>query len=265
MVSIIHAGLVTLYLKAVDGRKGCWSVSSGLGQEQMLKGGRPSSTGSKVVKIPEFSKESRNTGVRVGATLVLTFVLNDTLANPRRQENSRNTNTKTSEVKGGVLSVMSQFSVGQAITGRNIDRREDVIGKTATLVEGKNKEGLVPLRSSAKGFVNALEETLTQADRRGRVHRVVTAAFRVDIGESRKAAACCVIKEVLDALDVGIDGSTGDGPVVENGIRVETGDGLSRLNITGSITRGVGVVDPGDVLLGQLLEDGLLWETTIVE
>jgi hypothetical protein len=40
---------------------------------------------------------------------------------------------------------------------------------------------------------------------------------------------------------------------------------LTRLEVTSSISRRVGVVDPGDVLLGQLLKDGLVRKTTIVE
>ena len=231
----------------------------------MLKGGRPSSTRSKIVKVPEFSKESRDTGVRVGATLVLTFVLNDTLTNPRRQQNGRDTNTETSEVKGGVLSVMSQFSVGQAIASRNIDRRSNVVSETATLIEGDDEESLVPLRSIAKSFVQSLDEVFAFADGRRRVHGLVAAAFGVDIGELGQSTVGSIGIEFAKELDVGVNGSAGDGPVVENGIRVETLGLLARLVNTVGVSGGVGVVDPGDVVLRQLLENGLLRKTTVIE
>ena len=65
-------------------------------------------------------------------------------------------------------------------------------------------------------------------------------------------------------LYVGVDRTAGPSPLVEERIRVEI-TLLARLDVTGSRARGVGVVDPSDVLLRQLLEDRLLRETTIVE
>ena len=94
---------------------------------------------------------------------------------------------------------------------------------------------------------------------------MVAAAFGVDIGELGQSTVGSIGIEFAKELDVGVNGSAGDGPVVENGIRVETLGLLARLVNTVGVSGGVGVVDPGDVLLGQLLEDGLLWETTIVE
>jgi hypothetical protein len=203
--------------------------------------------------------------VRVGAALVLAFVFNDTFTDPRRHQDGRDTDTKTSEVKGSVLSIVSHFSVGQAIASRNIDRRGNVISETATLVEGNDKESLVPLRSIAKSLVESFNEVLAFADWSRRVHRLVAAAFRVDVGKLRQSTLGSIGIEFAKELEVGVNGSAVNGPVVENRVRVETVGFLARLDNTVGVSGGVGVVDPGDVVLGQLLEDGLLRKTTIVE
>jgi hypothetical protein len=231
----------------------------------MLKCGRPGSTRSKVVKSPELSNESRDTRVRVGLTLVLTFVFNNTFANPVGHQDGRNTNTETSEVKSGILSVMSGFSVGQGITSRDIVRRSNVISETATLIEGKDEESLIPLRSTTESLIDTLDEVLTHADRRRRVHRLVAATFRVDVGKLRQVTTGSICIELAEELDISLIGSAGDGPVVEDSVGVETLCLLTRKVKTVGVSGRVGVVDPGNVVLRQLLENGLLRKTTPVE
>lgn len=67
------------------------------------------------------------------------------------------------------------------------------------------------------------------------------AALGIDVCELGEFAGLSVSEELGEGLDVSCGSAAGDCPIVEKGVR---GEG------------GVGVVYPGDVILGELLEDG---------
>lgn len=79
----------------------------------------------------------------------------------------------------------------------------------------------------------------------------VRAAFRVDPGELGQGACFCVAVELVDGADVGLAEAGHGGPAVEERVGEEAGR--------------VGVVDPADVVFGELLEDGALGEGRPVE
>jgi hypothetical protein len=193
----------------------------------------------------------------------------NTLTHPRRDQHGRNTNTETTEIKSGVLSISSLLSVSQFIASRNVSRRDDVIAKTATFVKGEDEQGLMPLRGASQSLIDTLDEVLTEGDRRRRMHRIEGAAFGVNVCELGKVSTLSIFVELRDTLNVGVNGATGPSPVVKKRVRVETTDGTSiellRSSVTFTIVSGVRVVDPGDIFLGQLLEDRLLSKTAIVE
>lgn len=74
--------------------------------------------------------------------------------------------------------------------------------------------------------------------------------LRIDPGELRQRPRLGVRKELCNGLHVGFRPPAGIRPLVEGGVRVETG---------------VVVVDPGDIGLVELLEDGALRKAKDVE
>lgn len=119
-----------------------------------------------------------------------------------------------------------------------------MIVEAAGLVEGDDEEHVVPLRGGANGVVDLLEENLSGGNRAGGVHGVgVKAAARgVDEGVLREFPEVGVLEKALKWPDVGLVHASGNGPVIELGIRVEVP------------VRAV-VVQPTDVLGGELFKE----------
>jgi hypothetical protein len=90
-----------------------------------------------------------------------------------------------------------------------------VVSKTSMLIECQNEERLIPLWWSAHGFVDALDEVLTQRDRGWGMEWLVGAAFGVYVCELREGAGCGVGIELVEGCNVGFVSAGGVGPVVE--------------------------------------------------
>lgn len=126
-----------------------------------------------------------------------------------------------------------------------------MVREPAVLVKGQDEESLVPLRGRAERLVDALDPALAHIDGRRRVEGHVRAAFRVDPGELGQGACFGVAVELVDGADIGLAETRHGGPAVEERVGEEAGR--------------VGVVDPADVMFGELLEDGTLGEGRPVE
>ena len=143
------------------------------------------------------------------------------------------------------------------------------------LVKDDNEKGVIPLRRSTNSLVDWFRPPFTQVDWAGRMHGIVTAALikktlilgysrklklrvfiiklahlRVYISELRKISICRIGEELGNRLDIGGDLVLCLGPGVELGIWIEAG---------------VIVIDPGDVILWELLENRPLRQPEIVE
>jgi len=220
-------------------------------RDQILESSGPGHARGENVQIPQLRQEREDGGVGVLARLADGLIHDNTLADPGRDQEGGYPRTETLEVERHRLAVRGVLGVGEVVTRGDVDGGGDVVGETAVLVEGQNEEGLVPLRGGAEGLVDALDEALPHGDGRRGVVGPVVAAFRVDVGEAGELAGLGVLVELGQGLDVGRGLAGRHGPVVEHGVGQKAGR--------------VGVVDPGDVLLGQLLEDGTLRESRDVE
>lgn len=117
-----------------------------------------------------------------------------------------------------------------------------MVVESTCLVEADEEKGLLPLRASADGVVDLLQENLAEGDVAGGVHGVgvQTAAGRVDVRQLGEETKVGVLVEVLERHNVAL-GVFG-GPVEEQGIGTE-----------GAV--GAVVVEPRDALLRGSLED----------
>jgi hypothetical protein len=208
---------------------------------------RPLNTRRERREIPQVPKspQDRCSTVRHSlATAVNTKLLNVSRGNPRRDDPGRQTASKTIKLEGILVLVRGSDGVSKVIRARR-KRRRDVVMETSSLIESDDEEGVLPLRSVADGIVHLLEEDFSIRDETGRVHGVSanTAARGVDVGELREAAEVGVLVELVEALHVLLGVAAGNGGGEVHGVAA-AGDG--------------GVVLPGDVLGGELLEDGVL-------
>ena len=117
-----------------------------------------------------------------------------------------------------------------------------MVEESTSLIEGEEKEGLVPLGAGTEGFVDLLNENLAEGDVAGGVHGVgvQAAAGRVDVGELGKETQVGILVEVLQRDDVVL--GVLRGPVEEQGVGQE-------------VAVSAVVVAPRDALLRSDLED----------
>jgi hypothetical protein len=123
-----------------------------------------------------------------------------------------------------------------------------VVVETTGLIKGKDKESILPLRTSTERLVDLLEESLTIRDQTTVVHGggANTTARWVKVGESWQDSTESIRVELGHGNSlVLIARCLGPGECLRIGTRA-----------TGSIP----VVEPGDVLLAQCLEDRHLGE-----
>ena len=173
--------------------------------------------------------------------VVLSLVLNHALSDPGRDEVRRHTHAETGKVESEVLAVLCGFGVGDVVGSGDVLGGWDVISEATVLVKGHDEESLIPLRGGAEGLVDALYEDLAVGRRARGMERLVGTAFGVDVREGGEGSRRGVFEELRLQLHVSEESTAGDGPGVKGGVSEE---------LRGS------VVDPGNVLFGELLEDG---------
>lgn len=229
--------------------------SAGLGADEVVKGGRVLDTRAQILQVPQVTEGLEDGGSTVRGRLagdgVSTVALNVTLGGVRREQPGGDTTTETVEAESVRAAIMRGLGVGLVI-GANGKRGSDVVEESTSLVEGDKEEGFLPLRASADGIVDLLQENLTEGDVAGGVHGVgvQAAAGGVNVGQLGEQAQVGVLVEVLDRDDVAL-GVFG-GPVEEHGIGKEG-------------TVGAVVVEPRDALLGGSLEDAGGWDGRGIE
>lgn len=101
-----------------------------------------------------------NRSMRILALSMSRFILHNSLLNPRRNQKRGDANTQTPEVEGDGFPIAREFGIGQVIAGRDTHGRGDMVGETTVLIEGKNEEGILPLRGRAEGLVDGFHERL---------------------------------------------------------------------------------------------------------
>lgn len=213
----------------------------------MIKRRRPLNTRRERLEIPQVSKrpqDRRGTVCHLLALAVDTELLNVPLRDPRGDDPRWQTASKTVKLEGVLILVRRGDGVSEVVRAR-CQRRRHVVVETSGLVKGDDEEGVLPLRAVTEGIVHLLEENLAVRNQASGVHRVCAnaTAGRVDVGELWEAAEVGVLVELVEGLHVRLGGAAGDGPVKVHGVTVA---GYRC------------IVLPGDVLRGQLLEDGVL-------
>lgn len=203
------------------------------------------------LEVPQVAQSAQNGGGRVRDDLaegVRALLLNISLADPGRDQEGRDTTTKTVERKRVALAARGGSSVGEVVRSRNQWRR-DVVMKATSLIESDNEEGILPLRGGTERFIDVLQKKFTGRDQAAGVHGVGanTAARGVDVCELSQLTSGSIGVKVGKWFDVGVVAAV-ICPVEEGGIRA-------------SATERVVVVLPGVASLVQLLEDGHLGVT----
>lgn len=157
------------------------------GLNKMLERRSPLDTRGKRLEVPEVAQSAEDGGRAVGhgaASSVGALLLDNALANPRRNKKSRNAATQTVELEGVVASGGHLLGVSKLVGARG-ERRRNMVMEATGLVEGQDKKSFVPLRAGAERLVDVLDERFAVGDETGGVHGVgadVTAG-RVDEGE----------------------------------------------------------------------------------
>jgi len=206
----------------------------------MLKSSTPRRSRTQCIQIPQVLQEFQDRSVRILSTIVDTLVLNNPLSNPWRDEKSGNTNTKTLEVEGDVLSILCSFGVENIVARGNVDGRGNMVSKSAVLVERQDEESRLPLRRVSDCFVNTLDEVLAESDWRRWVEGLVAAAFGVDVCELRESSCRSVCIELIKGSNVRLVFSSLQSPIVECRIGVKAQSWASSRVL---------VVHPGDSVL----------------
>lgn len=98
-----------------------WGIYPHIVSNEMLESRRVCYTWSQSIQSPQLVQGSQDAGVRVLATVVDSLVLDNSLANPRRNQQGRNTDAKTLEIERGVLAIIGQLRVGEVIAGWHVD------------------------------------------------------------------------------------------------------------------------------------------------
>lgn len=186
------------------------------------------------LKVPEVAKGAQNRRRRVRDRLAVgvgALLLNNALADPRRDKEGRDTAAETVKWEGIVIAI-GGLEGESKVVGAGGQRGRDVVVETTALVEGEEEEGVVPLRACVEGVVNGLDEGLPIRDEAGGVHGggADAAAGRVEVGELGEVALGGVVVEVRQGHDLVVVAGL-VGPVEEAGVRA-------------SATVGVDVVHP---------------------
>lgn len=188
---------------------------------KVFKRSRSFNTRSEWLKVPKIAQgaQNRRSRIRNGLSIrILTLLLNHSLTNPRRDQNSRDATTETVEGESVFLAVGRSLGVCEVI-GSNSERGRDVIVETTRLVEGEDEEGLVPLGRGTEGIVDVLDEDFAVGDQARWVHRVGAnaAAGWVDETEFGEGAIGGIGVEGCHGLGEAFV-AAGDGPVEEPGV-----------------------------------------------
>lgn len=228
--------------------QGLGKIVTGPPLNQVIKRRSMFNTGGEGLEVPEVAQRAQNGGGRVRDELAVSIkalLLNISLADPGRDQEGRDTTTKTVEREGVALAIGSGSSVGQVVRSGSQWWR-DVVVETTSLIESDDEEGVLPLRRGTERFVDILQKKFTGGDQAAGVHGVGanTAARGVDIGELGQLTGSSIGVEVGKGLNVVVVAAV-IGPVEEGGVRA-------------GATKRVVVVLPGVASLVQLLEDGHL-------
>jgi hypothetical protein len=122
-----------------------------------------------VPEIPEGAENGRGT-VRYGlAKAVDTELLNFTLGDPWRDEESRHAATKTVELVGILFAICRGLGIREVIGAGGKWGRNMVVEATG-LIEGKNEQSILPLWTSTERLIDFLEESLSIRDQTAIVH-----------------------------------------------------------------------------------------------
>jgi hypothetical protein len=149
----------------------------------MLEGGGVGNTRGEGVKTPQLIEKAEDGSMRVLSSIVGTLVLNETGADPWGNEKGRDSDTKTLEVEGSVLAIVSNLGVCDVVASWDTGWGRDVIAETSVLVKGQDEKGLLPLGTVADGLVDPLDEVLSEGDWGRWVEGIVAAALWVDVAE----------------------------------------------------------------------------------
>ena len=152
-------------------------------RDEMLKRRRVIHSRRKTIQAPKILQELKDRSMRVFSPIIASLLLDDALANPRRDQEGRDANPETLEVEGDILPVWCGLCIQDIVASGDIDGWGHVVAETAVLVEGQDEEGFFPLGGVADGFIDAFDEVLAQGDGRRWVEGLVGAAFRVDVCE----------------------------------------------------------------------------------
>lgn len=188
-----------------------------------------------------MGKELQDRSVGELARLAGGAVLNHSLADPGRYQNGGHANAQAIETEGGGFAIASRLGVAEGITRRDTLGRGDVVGEATVFIKGHDKESVLPLGGGTESLVDTLDEALAHVNWGWGVEGHVRAAFRVDPGKLRKGTGFGVVVELVQRLHMGFVLRGLSCPGIEHGVREEV--------------CGVGVVDPGDACLRELLED----------
>ena len=172
----------------------------------MVEGGRPLHTRSEGLKVPKITESAESRRGTVGdrvAEGVDAELLNGPLGNPGRDEEGRNTATKTVEFIGVVEAIGCLLSIGKIIRTRSKWRRNMVV-IPARLVKGEDKESVFPLRAGTERFIDLAEKRLAVRYQTAIVHRCSanTTAGRVEVGEGGQVSSQSIGVELRHRNDL---------------------------------------------------------------
>ena len=131
-----------------------------------------------------------------------------------------------------------------------------MVSEATMFVEGEDEKRFFPLWGVTYRLVDTLDEVLSQGDWRRRMEGLIRAALWVDICELRQLASLGIGVKLVQRSNVCLCCTGLQSPVVECGIWVEAESWAGG---------GILIIHPGDVVLGELLEDGSLRKTVYSE
>lgn len=202
-------------------------ISAGCVLNKMLKRRRGSNPRRERLKVPEIAESAQDRRSRIGHNLsirVSALLLDLTLSNPRRDQESRDATTETVKGERILLTGRRDLGVRQVIRAGG-QRGRDVVVETACLIEGEDQECLFPLWAGAECVVDILDEGFTFGNETGWVHGVCAHATAggVNEGEFRERASCRISVEGIQG-DCFVGVAACEGPVEEVGInQIRTG------------------------------------------
>ena len=130
--------------------------------EEVVEGSSPGITkGQRLVQIEHAAEgvdEGRVLKLGVGEGTMTLRIVNDSVVDPRRDEEGGNTETETIKVE------VNRLRAGKAIRVGDVHRRSNVVIETSMLVISEDKGRLEPRARVAQVFINFLVQGLTEGD-----------------------------------------------------------------------------------------------------